>query len=189
MSMKTFFTFFSFLFLGVLASVIIAGYISHENAKVREAYTRDKEEQIKMVTASLADSQNKIALLEEKFKALEVTSAKPTTTAPVTTTKPVTTTPKPTPTPTVPSGTKLTSAVVAGHGSAADCWIIVSGKVYSVSSYLAMHPGGKSTIVTNCGKDATTVFKNRGGTGEHSSSAWTMLGQFLVGAMGATVKL
>jgi cytochrome b involved in lipid metabolism len=61
--------------------------------------------------------------------------------------------------------------------------------VYSVSSYLSMHPGGKSTITKNCGQDATATFKDRGGTGEHSSSAWTLLGQFLVGAMGATVKL
>jgi cytochrome b involved in lipid metabolism len=190
MSMKTFFTFFSFLFLGVLASVLIAGYISHENTKAREAYSRDKEEQIKMVSASLEDSQKKIELLEEKFKALEVAAPKEvsTTKAPTTATKPATTaTTKPTPA--APSGTKLTSAVVAGHATAADCWIIVSGKVYSVSGYIPMHPGGKSTIVNVCGKDATTVFKNRGGTGEHSDSAWTMLGQFIVGAMGATVKL
>lgn len=194
MSMKTFFTFFSFLFLGVLASVVIAGYISHENSKVREAYTKDKEEQIKTVRASLEDSEKKIALLEEKFKELEVSGTKPTTTTatattkPVTTTKPTTTT-TPKPTPAAPSGTKLTAAVVAGHSTPDNCWIIVSNKVYSVGAYLTQHPGGKSTITKTCGQDATATFTDRGGTGEHSGSAWSLLGQFLIGAMGATVKL
>ena len=182
--MKTFFTFFSFLFLGVLASVVIAGYISHENSKVREAYTKDKEEQIKTVTASLEDSQKKIALLEEKFKELEVSGAKPTTatatTKPATATKPTTTT-APKPTPAAPSGTKLTAAVVAGHSTPDNCWIIVSNKVYSVGAYLSQPPGGKSTITKTCGQDATATFTDRG--------AWSLLGQFLIGAMGATVKL
>ena len=192
MSMKTFFTFFSFLFLGVLASVVIAGYISHENSKVREAYTKDKEEQIKTVTASLEDSQKKIALLEEKFKELEVSGAKPTTatatTKPATATKPTTTT-APKPTPAAPSGTKLTAAVVAGHSTPDNCWIIVSNKVYSVGAFLCQHPRGKSTITKTCGQDATATFTDRGGTGEHTTSAWSLLGQFLIGAMGATVKL
>lgn len=189
--MKTFFTFFSFLFLGVLASILIGGYISHENTKAREAYTKDKDAQIKQALLLVEDSQKKIDLLEAKYKELEASTAvapKPAT-GTTASTKPATPATKPTPTPAAPSGTKLTASVVAGHSSPADCWIIVSSKVYSVSSYLSMHPGGKSTITKTCGQDATATFKDRGGTGEHSGSAWTLLGQFIVGAMGATVKL
>jgi cytochrome b involved in lipid metabolism len=187
--MKTFFTFFSFLFLGVLASVLIAGYISRDNRLAKEAYSKNKEEQIAKISASIDESQKKIDILEEKFKELQASGAKPATGGVVSTKPTPTPTPKPTPTAVTPSGTKLTASVIAGHGTATDCWIIVSGKVYGVSSYLAMHPGGKSVIVATCGKDATTVFKNRGGTGAHSDSAWSLLGQFLIGAVGATVKL
>jgi cytochrome b involved in lipid metabolism len=79
--------------------------------------------------------------------------------------------------------------LVATHSTQSDCWIIVSGKVYSVSSYIAMHPGGRSAIITMCGKDATAAFTSRGGTGSHSSSARSLLGTFLVGSLGSTVKL
>lgn len=80
----------------------------------------------------------------------------------------------------------LTKEVVARHNTQGDCWIIVSGKVYSVSSYLSMHPGGRSVILERCGKDATTAFSTRGGEGKHSSSAWSILGTFFVGTLGTT---
>ena len=183
MTMKNFFTVFSFLFVGVVIAILVAGYIGRDNRLAREAYTKKTEEQLAKIASSVGDSQKKIDILEEKFKEQE-------TAAPKTTTKTVAK--KPTPTTTVPkasSGTVLTKTVVASHASASDCWIIVSGKVYSVAPYLSMHPGGKSIIIKECGKDATAVFTDRGGTGEHSGSAWKLLGQFLVGALGATVKL
>jgi cytochrome b involved in lipid metabolism len=77
----------------------------------------------------------------------------------------------------------ITESQVATHNTPSDCWIIVSGKVYSVSSYIVLHPGGRSAIVNSCGTDATTLFATRGGTGAHSSTAWSLLGSFLVGAL------
>ena len=77
----------------------------------------------------------------------------------------------------------MTMAQVATHATPADCWIVVSQKVYSVSGYLTMHPGGQSAITSQCGKDATTAFDTRGGTGSHSSSARATLGSFLVGTL------
>jgi cytochrome b involved in lipid metabolism len=77
---------------------------------------------------------------------------------------------------------------VTKHSTQSDCWIIVSGKVYSVSSYIAMHPGGRSAIITMCGKDATAAFTSRGGTGSHSSSARSLLGTFLVGDLVTSQK-
>ena len=184
MSMKTFFTVVSFLFLGIVTSVLIAGYISKDNRLTREAYTKKTEERLALIATSVSDSQQKIDILEEKFKEQEqelASKSKSTKAAPAKST----TTAKPA----ASSGTTLTKALVASHSAATDCWIIVSGKVYSVAPYLSMHPGGKSVIVKVCGKDATDVFTNRGGTGEHSSSAWKLLGQFLVGALGSSVKL
>lgn len=75
----------------------------------------------------------------------------------------------------------ITAATVATHATASDCWIIVSGKVYSVASYVNMHPGGKTVITNLCGQDATSGFNTRGGTGSHSNSAKTTLGTYYVG--------
>lgn len=90
---------------------------------------------------------------------------------------------------TTATGTAMSSDEVAKHSSDSDCWITVSGKIYSVASYIAMHPGGRSTIVNLCGKDATDGFTTRGGTGAHSSSAWTMLGTYFLGSIGETVTV
>ncbi len=184
--MKNFFTLFSFLFLGVVVAILVAGYISKDNRLAREAYSKKTQEQLIQIASSVESSQKQIDSLEEKFN--ESQSVQTSTTAG---SKKTITTKSQTPSkakPTTP-GTKLTSELVAKHSTASDCWIIVSQKVYSVSSYISEHPGGKSVIVKMCGKDATTVFTSRGDTGEHSSTAWQLLGQFLVGSLGSTVTL
>jgi cytochrome b involved in lipid metabolism len=81
------------------------------------------------------------------------------------------------------STTSYTAAQVATHSTQADCWIIVSGNVYGVSGYISMHPGGSSTIVNQCGKDATTAFNTKGGNGSHSANAHSILNGLLVGAL------
>ncbi|MFM2374638.1 MAG: hypothetical protein RLZZ234_633, partial [Candidatus Parcubacteria bacterium] len=49
----------------------------------------------------------------------------------------------------------LSTASVATHASASDCWIIVNNNVYNVTDYIPFHPGGVSTITNYCGKEAT----------------------------------
>ena len=42
------------------------------------------------------------------------------------------------------------------HDKDQDCWIIIEGKVYDVSTYMDDHPGGKEIILEYTGgKDAT----------------------------------
>jgi cytochrome b involved in lipid metabolism len=72
------------------------------------------------------------------------------------------------------SGISMTE--VAKHNSSSDCWLVVSGKVYNVTSYVSRHPGGNE-ILKGCGKDATSMFANVG----HSSTARNMLNSFYVG--------
>jgi cytochrome b involved in lipid metabolism len=97
------------------------------------------------------------------------------------------TSPKPPVVTPTPTGSSYTAAQVAAHGTQADCWIIVSGKVYSVSSYIGMHPGGSMAITNVCGKDATTAFNTRGGTGSHSTSAKNTLNGLLIGTLVTSV--
>merc|ERR1719326_1581343 len=49
-------------------------------------------------------------------------------------------------------------AEVAKHNSKADCWVVVSGDVLNVTSFLSQHPGGELAIITFAGKDATEEF-------------------------------
>ncbi len=47
---------------------------------------------------------------------------------------------------------------VAKHASETDCWMVVDGKVYNVTSGIDTHPGGPQ-ILQGCGKDATEMYK------------------------------
>ncbi|KAF5793934.1 putative cytochrome b5-like heme/steroid binding domain, cytochrome b5, heme-binding protein [Helianthus annuus] len=80
----------------------------------------------------------------------------------------------------MPTLTKLYSMQEASeHNSAGDCWIVVDGKVYDVSSYLEEHPGGDDVILQVTGKDATDEFEDAG----HSKSARELMETFCVGEL------
>merc|ERR1712139_649072 len=49
-------------------------------------------------------------------------------------------------------------AEVAKHTTKSDCWVVVSGQVLNVTSFLSQHPGGELAILTFAGKDATEEF-------------------------------
>jgi hypothetical protein len=77
-------------------------------------------------------------------------------------------TPSPAPAPTVtptptasPALAKFTMDEVKKHSSAADCWAVVSGGVYDLTKWAALHPGGPAIIRSLCGRDATSDFLGR----------------------------
>lgn len=47
---------------------------------------------------------------------------------------------------------------VAIHNKSTDCWSVVSGNVYNLTSWIAKHPGGEAAIKSMCGLDATVGF-------------------------------
>ena len=53
----------------------------------------------------------------------------------------------------------FTPEEVAKHSTEEDCWLIISGAVYDVSSFLRSHPGGILPVLPFAGKDATAVFE------------------------------
>ncbi|KAJ8899257.1 hypothetical protein K2173_017289 [Erythroxylum novogranatense] len=71
----------------------------------------------------------------------------------------------------------FTLAEVSEHNHHKDCWLVIEGKVYDVTSYLADHPGGDQVMLSATGKDATDDFEDVG----HSTSARTTMEGFYVG--------
>lgn len=53
----------------------------------------------------------------------------------------------------------FTPKQVAEHNTPEDCWVMLHGKVYEVTDYLANHPGGGNLISRNGGKDVTSDFE------------------------------
>lgn len=86
--------------------------------------------------------------------------------------------------PTTPAQkTTLTPQGIAAHNTTSNCWMIVNGNVYDVTSYIPRHPGGAGAIKPYCGKDGTAAFEGL----PHSMNAHQLLASYLVGAVGAQV--
>ena len=79
------------------------------------------------------------------------------------------------------NNSSITVTEVTKHNTSGDCWVIISEKVYNVTSYLNLHPAGPGTITPYCGKDATVAFDTKGGRGSHSQRAKNTLDNYYVG--------
>ena len=55
---------------------------------------------------------------------------------------------------------KITMQEVECHNTPDDCWIVINGKVYDLSSFQKEHPGGSKTITDNAGKDVSNLFNS-----------------------------
>lgn len=79
---------------------------------------------------------------------------------------------------------------IALHASATDCWTIVNGKVYNITSYVPRHPGGDD-ILRACGTDGTSLFTQRrtdsgqrvGSGTPHSDTAADQLARLQIGVV------
>ena len=58
----------------------------------------------------------------------------------------------------MPEMKTFTREEVAQHNTAKDCWMIIDGDVYDVSTFAKFHPGGKQTLLELGGKDVTEDF-------------------------------
>ncbi|KAL4015109.1 hypothetical protein IC575_027338 [Cucumis melo] len=66
---------------------------------------------------------------------------------------------------------------VAKHNHQKDCWLIISGYVYDVTSFLPDHPGGDELLLLAVEKDATFDFKSVG----HSELAQEKMKMYRIG--------
>ena len=69
------------------------------------------------------------------------------------------------------------------HNTTASCWLLISARVYDVSTYLIMHPAGTRTITPWCGKESTVAFATEDGSGTHSSRAYNDLAEYEIGIL------
>jgi len=53
---------------------------------------------------------------------------------------------------------EYTMSEVEAHNTREDAWIVVNDKVFDVTSFQKIHPGGKQPLIEYAGKDATEVF-------------------------------
>ena len=76
----------------------------------------------------------------------------------------------------------ITVAEVQKHNSASDCWSVVNGDVYDLTSYVSQHKGGAAVIKAICGKDGTKSF-----SGQHAGASKPNadLSSLLVGPLAA----
>jgi cytochrome b involved in lipid metabolism len=52
---------------------------------------------------------------------------------------------------------------VATHASREDCWSIINGNVYDLTSWIPKHPGGEQAILQLCGSDGSAKFGGQHG--------------------------
>jgi cytochrome b involved in lipid metabolism len=65
-----------------------------------------------------------------------------------------------------PSDGGITVAEVLKHNTVSDCWSVVNGNVYNLTSYVSNHKGGAAVITAICGKDGTKAF-----SGQHAGAS------------------
>lgn len=68
-------------------------------------------------------------------------------------------------------GQGITAAQLGQHTTDTSCWLLISGRVYDVTTFLPHHPGRGSTMAKYCGKDATEAFLTQDGRGTRHSYA------------------
>ena len=59
---------------------------------------------------------------------------------------------------------------IVAHNNRSDCWIAIDNKVYNVTSFISLHPGGDQ-ILQGCGKDSTVLFNSVSNHAEESVQA------------------
>eukprot|EP00392_Amoebophrya_sp_AT5.2_P000612 g613.t1 len=73
------------------------------------------------------------------------------------------------------------------HTTRESCWVVIDRKVYDVTPFLPLHPGGEDLIVKAAGYDATGVFEMTHGEGLRYSLR--ILNQFFIGFLADGVQL
>ena len=87
-------------------------------------------------------------------------------------------------TPSSPSPTSTTReytlAEVQTHNTVSNCWSVINGDVYNLTTWIGSHPGGAAAITQLCGTDGTRAFNNQH---EGEGKVMRQLGLFNIGRL------
>lgn len=78
---------------------------------------------------------------------------------------------------------KITNAEFTKHFSKTDCWVSFEKKVYDMTTYLSIHPGGSGKLARFCSKEIDTVSANHTGGPFGSIKIQDILAPFYVGEL------
>ncbi len=150
---KNLYIIFTFVFVFGMVSIGIAGFFDKSILQkvVKTIVIEEPHEQIETIPASTGTSSAVSSTVSNDSNGNAVS----VNTSPGTSSNATSSTPTPVAT---PSG--YTAAQVAAHNSQGNCWIIVSGVVYDLSSY--RHSGPQSHI--SCGGDNTSALTSAHGS-------------------------
>lgn len=70
---------------------------------------------------------------------------------------------------------------IAKHNNVDDCWLLIEGRVYDVTSYIIDHPAPPRTIIDYCGGEATKAYDTKETDKPHSEYAHELLEEYFVG--------
>lgn len=73
----------------------------------------------------------------------------------------------------------FTEKEVARHCTKDSCWVLLGTKVYDVTAFLRMHPGGEALILSRSGKDVSREME--GPPHRHSENARRWMEQYYIG--------
>jgi len=76
------------------------------------------------------------------------------------------------------SATSLTLVELAKHNSPTDCWQLINGQVYDLTSYISSGTHPNNQINDGCGQEATALFAS---IAKHNGKAEAMLPRYLLG--------
>jgi cytochrome b involved in lipid metabolism len=84
--------------------------------------------------------------------------------------------------------TTYTFADVQKHATRSDCWSIVNGGVYNLTTWVDRHEGGPTVIVAMCGLDGTASFTGAhgAGVGRDAGDAARALSRLRIGVLDPT---
>ena len=81
-----------------------------------------------------------------------------------------------------PMASRYTREEVAQHASIDDAWVIVDDRVFDVTPFLGIHPGGVDVTESRLGSDISSVLRAQE-PHQHSATAFEVLEQYCIGAL------
>jgi len=59
------------------------------------------------------------------------------------------------------SGKAYSLSEIASHNDTNSCWTVIGVRVYDLTSWISIHPGGDVDILSLCGKNGTEEYKSQ----------------------------